>query len=168
MQVSLRILCTRILLNNVTFWIRLSTDSFVFFLGMAILCCLESEILMMPNPFETEKTFEPLYGISKPPHDFNMNPILGDAYEALLLSHQASYLLQSSTLQRMNLATVLLRKINCLLRVSTNNYIHLAIYYCTKIVLPKIIHRTILVEDKQIHASREQLLCSLQIPRRMK
>ena len=162
LQASLHILCTRIMLNDVTFLLRLNADSFVFYSGMATLCCLETEILMMPNPFESEKIFEPLFENAKPPHDFNLNPILGDAYDALILSNQASYLLRSNTQQRICLATVLLRKVNCLIRMATNNHLHLYIHYCTKIVLLKIIHRTILVKDRQIQQANEQLLHSLQ------
>ena len=61
LQASLHILCTRIMLNDVTFLLRLNADSFVFYSGMATLCCLEKEIFNMTNPFESEKIFEPLF-----------------------------------------------------------------------------------------------------------
>ena len=80
LQASLHILCTRITLNDVSFWPRLNADSYVFYSGMATICCLETEILVMPNQFESEKIFEPLFENAKLPHDLNLNPILGDAH----------------------------------------------------------------------------------------
>ncbi|RLV87647.1 hypothetical protein JA9_002327 [Meyerozyma sp. JA9] len=160
LQASLHILCTRITRDDVSFWLRLNADSFVFYSGMATICCSETEILMMPNPFESEKIFEPLFENAKPPHDLNSNPILGNAYEALILSNQTSYLLRSNTSQTINLATVLLRKINSLIRADANN-LQLSIVYCTKIVLLKIIHHRISIKDGKIQEANEQLLRSL-------
>lgn len=160
LQASFHAIATRICRNQMSFWLRLTADSYTFYSGMVILCCGPAQISHIPNPLEVEKIWEPLFEDDEGRHDYETNPILSDLYVPFMLINQASYLLRSEHSRKEKLSLVLLRKVDKYI-TSTGRPLSVVMYCCCKIILLKALYPEMLNRDHLVRTTNEKLLDEL-------